>query len=359
MTDRTVRIGVVGLGGMGRRHASNMAASGADVVAGADVVPDVRERFGEEFDVPTYEEFETMYAEAELDAVVVTTPNTFHEPAAVGALEAGHHVLCEKPLADDLAAAERIADAADESSGFLMTGFHNRFTTSVRLFEGLRAEGRFGELRHVEANYVRRRGIPGVGSWFTDRELAGGGALIDLGVHAIDLSLHLLDYPEVVEVSGVTRSDFGHRTDYADPDGWADHWDDDEGNFDVDDSVTALLRCADGTTVSLDVAWAAEQPPTNEFTVRGTEAGARFGLGEDELSVYDTGVGAADHYRDTELRGSLDRTGYEAIGAAFVDAVAADEPPADNTVEQALTVQRVIDAIYRSDADGEATTLRR
>jgi predicted dehydrogenase len=345
---------------MGTRHATNARADGHEVVAGADVVPEVRRTFAEEFDVPTYEEFEEMFAAEALDAVVVTTPNAFHAPAATAALESGYDVLCEKPLADDLDGAERIAGAAERSEGFCMVGFHNRFTTSVRLFEDLRADGRFGELRHVEANKIRRRGIPGVGSWFTDPELSGGGCLIDIGVHAIDLALHLLDYPEVLEVSGVTRSDFGHRADYADPDGWGGNWDTEESDsFEVDDSVTALLRCADGTTVSLDVAWATERPANGDFVVRGTEAGARLSMGADELEVFDTGTGAADHYADTELRGSLDRTGWEAETAAFLDAVVAGEPPADNTVEQALTVQRVIDAIYRSDADGEAKTIDR
>ncbi|WP_276257111.1 Gfo/Idh/MocA family protein [Halomontanus rarus] len=352
-----VRVGVVGLGGMGTNHAGNVVDFGHEVVAGTDVVPEIRDAFAAEFDVPTYETYEDMYVREDLDAVIVTTPNKFHEPATVAALECDYDVLCEKPLADDLAGAERIADAAAESEGFCMVGFHNRFSTPMTLFKEQQAAGRFGEITHVEANYVRRRGIPGVGSWFTSKELAGGGALIDIGVHVLDLALHALEFPEIVEVTGVTRSDFGGRTDYADPDGFADHWDGDGETFDVDDSVTAYVRCADGTTISLNVSWAANRATKDDLVVQGTDAGAEFSLHDDALTIFETGTEGGDHYADTELTGSLEPAGHAAEDRRFLEAVLAGEAPDINTVEQGLTVQRVIDAIYRSSEDGEAKRL--
>jgi predicted dehydrogenase len=347
------RVGIVGLGGMGTIHAGNLDALGADVVAGADVDPEKREAFEREFGAETVGGHDDLVAR-DLDAVVVTTPNRFHEPAAAAALEAGLDVLVEKPLAHDLDSAERVAEAAAASEGFCMVGFHNRFCPAAQLFKAHQAEGRFGALTHVEASYVRRRGIPGTDSWFTDKDLSGGGALVDIGVHAIDFALYLLGFPEVTEVSGTTRTGFGRRTDYADPDGFAGNWGGTGGTFDVDDSASAFLRTADGATVTLEVSWAANRAPEDEFVVRGTEAGANLALGGDTLTTYETGTAGLDHYADTDHRGRLDRAGHEAEAAAFLDAVAAGRPPDENTVREGLVVQRVVDAIYRSSESGRA-----
>src|SRR6056297_1694647 len=204
--DSPVRLGVVGLGFMGQTHATNAEELGHEVVAGADLVPETREEFARTYDAATYEAFDEMYAAEDLDAVAVATPNAYHEPAAVGALERGYDVLCEKPLAHTLESAERIAAAAADSEGFCAVNFHNPFSPATEMFKEYQAEGRFGDMNHVRANYVRSRGIPGVGSWFTDESLSGGGAVVDIGVHAIDYALYLLEYPEVEEVFAVTRS---------------------------------------------------------------------------------------------------------------------------------------------------------
>ncbi len=345
MSSQTVRLGVVGLGFMGRIHAENTAAFGHAVVAGADLDSEARETFAADFEAATYEEFETMYDEEELDAVAVSVPNKIHEPAVVGALEHGLDVLCEKPLAHTLESAQRIAETARDAEGFCAVNFHNRLTAAAEMFKGYQEEGRFGEVTHVQANYVRWRGVPGLGSWFTDSELAGGGALVDIGVHAIDFALYALDFPEIEEVMGITRSNFATRDDYVDPEDWGV---DGGGEFDVEDSVTALIRCADGKSISLEVAWAASQEPTNRFVIRGTDAGAALELGEDELRLFDTGRQGIDHFVRSELEGELPHSGWTASDKLFVESVASGRTPELNTVEQALTVQRVIDAIYRS-----------
>lgn len=340
-------VGIVGLGGMGSSHADWIEQAGGQVVAGTDVVADAREGFADEFDVPTFDDHAVMYDELRPDAVVITTPNRFHEPAATAALERDIDVLCEKPLAHNLDAAERIAAAANRSDGFCMVGFHNRFTPAATLFKDHQAEGAFGEVSHVEANYVRRRGIPTPGSWFTDKSMAGGGSLIDIGVHVLDLVLYLLDFPTVEDVSASVRSEFGDRTDYADPDGWTGNWEQtDADTFDVDDSVSAFVTFADGSTLSLEVAWATNRPPSHSVIVRGTDAGAEMTVGGDELTIHGTGTESFDHYSDNTLRGDMDQQGHAAQDTAFVEAVAAGEPPELNTVEEGLAVQRVIEAIY-------------
>lgn len=352
----TTRIGIVGLGGMGRTHANNIEEAGHDVVAGADVVPEVRESFAEQFDVPTYEGHEEMYDEEDLDGIVITTPNKFHEPAAVSALERDINVLCEKPPAHNVEAAERMVEAERESNAFGMIGFQSRFGLSAKLFKEHDEKGRFGDIRHAEVRSIRRRGIPGMGSWFTNKELSGGGALIDIGVHSLDLILHLLDFPEISEVTATTRADFGTQDDYVDPDGWAGHWDTSKGGFDVEDSASAFIRCADGTTIAFEVAWAANRkPPEDNMVIWGTDAGATFT--DDGIEVYETDDTGKDHYVDLELRGNQRESPQYLKDEAFVEAIVDDEPPTINTFEQGLTVQRVMDAIYRSSEEQRAVRL--
>lgn len=347
-----VRVGIVGLGGIGHHHAERLESLGADLVGGMDVDAGARERFVHEFDAHAFEDAGELYDM--VDAVLITTPNRFHEDYAVSALEWGLDVLLEKPLAHTLESAERIAAAAREADGICMVGFNNRFAAPVEVLKHYQGEGRFGNVRHVEANYVRRRGVPGRGSWFTTKDVSGGGSLIDIGVHAIDLALYFLDFPEIVEVSGVARSEFGGRDDYT----YIDMWGDDSGpeDFDVDDSVSAFIRTAEGATVSLEAAWATNRPENNDFFVRGTEAGAHFDRGAGDLTLFENGVGGGHHLTDTDID-TREVDTHRAEQAAFLQAVDAGEAPTRNTVEQALTVQRVIDGIYRSTESGRAVRL--
>ena len=352
MSLEDVRVGVVGLGGIGTHHAERLRESNARLVGGMDIDEGARTEFSDRFDVPTFGDIEELLDR--IGAALVTTPNRFHEEYAVRALESGADVLLEKPLAHSLESAERIADAAADADGFCMLGFHNRFAGSTEAFEHYRREGRFGDLTHVEANFVRRRGIPGRGSWFTDLEVAGGGALVDVGVHALDLALYLLGHPTVVEVSGQTRAEFGNSDEYAFVEMWGE--DSGPGGFDVEDSATAFLRTADGKTISLEVAWAANRPDTRETVVRGTDAGATFDLGSDVLTIYEADPGGGNHLADTEIT-TQPRDAYAAEQRAFLEAVAAGEPPARNTVEEGLQVQRIVDAIYRSAEAGRSVQL--
>ena len=357
MSGDGIRVGIVGLGGMGALHARSVRELGADVTAGVDLVAEQRQRFADEFGARTYETHDDLIADDVVDAVIVTTPNRFHEPIAVAALEAGLDVLVEKPLAHSLASAERIAETAARSTGVCMVGFHNRHAASMAMFEEQRAGDRFGDLTHVEANYVRRRGVPGPGSWFTDPELAGGGALVDIGVHALDLALYALDFPEIIEVSGVTRTTFGTRERVADPDSFGDNWDTDAERYEVDDSVSAFIRCAGRKTISLEAAWATNREESMDFHVRGTKAGAQFDIGDTDLRILEAGTAGRDHYADVDMSADDTLTGYAEQDEAFLEAVATGVPPETNTIDEALTVQRVIDAIYRSNEAERSVTL--
>ncbi|KAB1193826.1 gfo/Idh/MocA family oxidoreductase [Haloferax sp. MBLA0076] len=351
-TGSSVRVGIVGLGNIGHHHADRLVDLGATLVGGLDIQADARRQFAEKYDVNTYEDKAELFGE--VDAVIITTPNRFHEEYAVAALDAGLDVLLEKPLAHSLESAERIAEAAERADGFCMVGFNNRFANPVEVVRHHYESGQFGDITHVEANYVRRRGIPGRGSWFTSKDIAGGGSLIDIGVHAIDLALYFLDFPDVVEVSGVTRSEFGDKDDYT----YVEMWGDDIGPeaFDVDDSASAFIRTDEGTTISLEVAWATNRPTNDEFFLRGTEGGARFDRASHELEFYDGGVGGSNHLSTANVETQANDT-HKSEQRLFVESVAAGEHPGRNTVEQGLAVQRVIDAIYRSSETGRAVRL--
>ena len=351
-TESPLRVGIVGLGGIGHHHADRLADHDVELVGGVDISGEARREFGDTYEVPTYEDDAELLTAA--DAVLITTPNRFHEQYAVTALEAGVDVLLEKPLAHTVDSAERIAAAAREADGFCMVGFNNRFAPPVELIKEFQEAGRFGDLTHVEANYVRRRGIPGRGSWFTNKEVAGGGALIDIGVHAIDLALYLLGFPTVTEVSGTARSQFGTREDYA----YVEMWGDDVGpeGFDVDDSASAFIRTANGQTISLDIAWATNRPTNDAFILRGTDAGATFDRSSHELTIYEDSTAGQDHLTDAEIETRATDT-HKTEQRYFLDHVRSGTTPERNTVEEGLAVQRVIDAIYRSSEQGRAVSL--
>ena len=351
-TDRSeIRTGIVGLGNIGQYHAERLIELGVPLVGGMDVAAEARSRFARRYDVDVYEDHQELYDT--VDAVVITTPNKYHEEYAVDAFDRDLHVLLEKPLAHSLESAQRIADAAADSEGHAMVGFNNRFSNTVRIVRNRIERGELGEVTHVEANYVRRRGIPGRGSWFTRRQIAGGGSLIDLGVHAIDLALFLLDYPSVSEVNGVARGEFGNSEEYA----YLDMWGEDAGpaGFDVDDSASAFIRCEADRTISLEVAWATNRPANHEFVVRGTDAAARFDLLEGDLTFHSASTAGPDHLENTSVETRENDT-HSAEQEEFYARIQRDDPD-DRSVEHGLSVQRIIDAIYRSSDEGHTVTI--
>ena len=349
MPPKPVSVGIVGLGGIAAHHADNLADHHADLVGGVDSDETARKAFAAEWSVPTYERVAPLLADAA--AIFVTTPNRYHEEYATAALEAGCDVLIEKPLAHTLESAERIAEVAADAAGNCLVGFNYRFAAPIDVLTGYHDAGRFGEFTHVEANYVRRRGIPGRGSWFTSKQLAGGGAIIDIGVHAIDLALSVLGFPEIAEVSATTRAEFGTREAYT----YLHMWGDDEGPeaVDVEDAASAFIRTADDRTIALEVAWATNRPRTDEFVFRGTDGGAIYDRKADSLTLFSAGAAGQEHLTETAVD-TRDSNTHAAEVGYFLECVRSGTEPTKNTIDQGLAVQRVVDAIYRSAAAGRA-----
>ncbi|MEZ4675441.1 MAG: Gfo/Idh/MocA family oxidoreductase [Caldilineaceae bacterium] len=157
----------------------------------------------------TYTDYNVMLSEVKPDITVIATPNIFHKPMALAALNAGSHVLCEKPLALTYADAKEMMDLAASKGLTLNVGSHYRWSDAIRAAKAQGDAGFYGDIYAVRTVWHRRSGIPGYGSWFTRKELAGGGALLDIGIHALDRALYLMGFPKPVTVSGVTFSKLG------------------------------------------------------------------------------------------------------------------------------------------------------
>src|SRR5207248_5055105 len=173
-----------------------------------------------------FADLESLLALPELDAVSICTPDYLHEPMVRAALAAGKHVLCEKPLAATLEQGERLAAAARQSDRVCMIGFSRRFREDSRAVKALVDNGDLGSIYHSRAGWLRRRFNPSVRGWFLSKERSGGGPLIDLGVHQIDLALWYMGHPKVLAVSGSVGQHFGERIGQGAP-------------IDVEDNATA------------------------------------------------------------------------------------------------------------------------
>jgi predicted dehydrogenase len=352
-----MEIGVIGLETQGHLHAEILDRMGHDV-RGVDINLDNRERFADQFDTVTYENPSALF-EAGVDAVWVTAPNKFSERPAVQAFERGLDVFVEKPLAHSVESARAVRDAAASSSGLGMVGYPDLFFNSVEALKERIDSGYFGEVYHVEARNVRREGIPQIGSWFTNAELAGGGALLDIGSNVVALVDYLLDSPTYADLQGVTRQAFGHRPDYweADPEEHVTQ------AFTVDDSASAHLCTDDGRSVSLEIAWAANRPTVHEYYVQGTEAGAYLDLTDgnrvdhyespavERLVLYPSGTADGDGQGDEVDVDVVPDAAYNRQFAHFFDAIDRGEPPAINTIADGFRVQGVIDRIYDTSAE--------
>ena len=205
-----VKVGVIGCGSIGTWHIDRFQRAGAEVAAICDIDED---RLGDakaRYKVPkAYTDYEDLLGRKEIDAVVVALPNYLHSPVTVVAFKAGKHVLCEKPAAVDAEGVEEMLRARDEAGKVLLVGLTQRFKDSSRTLKEHISAGELGEVYYAKCGYLRRSGIPGMGSWFTRRELAGAGPIFDIGVHALDLTMWLMGDFRPKEVMASSYSKFG------------------------------------------------------------------------------------------------------------------------------------------------------
>ncbi len=339
-----VGIGIIGAGGIARgvHIPGYQKLPNAEVLAVSDPFASAREGASQQFGIQdTYEDFREMLARDDIHAVSVTTPNFMHAEAAIAALEAGKHVLCEKPLAMNAQEGEAMVAAAKRTGCKLMCGFHYRFTPEVQALKRFAEAGAFGDMYYARTQALRRRGIPGWGL-FINKEKNGGGPLIDIGVHMLDATMHVLGFPKVVAVSGQTYQKFGKRGDVL---GLMGQWD--YQNFTVEDFAVALIRFENGATLTLESSFVANQEEGDKMTFQifGDQGGATFS----PLKMYSEQNKTLLDITPVHLPRNV-HAHHEEI-KSFVDSIVNDTP-VFTPGEEALEITRIIDAIYASSEAG-------
>jgi len=356
---KDLRVGVIGAGDIAvRGHIPGYKATdGVEVVALCDVKEERVRSTAAKLGIPhTYTDYREMLAQESPDLVSVCSPNAFHTPMAIAALEAGANVLCEKPMALTYADACAMVETSKRVNRILTVGFNNRYRPEMQAAKEIMRSGKLGDLYYAKASLLRRSGIPGYGSWFTNRDLAGGGAIMDIGCHILDLTLWLLDHPKPVSVSGATYAMFGPQAKALGTWG-ADHYPA-GARFDVDDLTTAFVRFANGLTLTLEASWAGHNTDGERLQIFGTEGGIEvnpklFGkeqpvhiFGEDEEGLTEEPIDFA------EAAGPS----YQLEISDLVSAIHKGRPPLV-TGEQAAMVVQIVEAIYESADKGAEVIL--
>jgi len=349
--DKKIRFGFIGSGqiagysvGLIRAHPQG------EVVA----VQDIRLERAREMAAKTnvsrvHETVEALLADPEVDAVYIAVPNKFHAPMAIQALEAGKDVLLEKPFALNVREAEQVAETVRRTGRSFMLGMNFRFSRGGQQLRALHQKGFFGEVYHAKACWQRRQGIPSLGTWFGNKDLAGGGCLFDIGVHFLDLCLYILDNFEPVSVSGNTYTKFGNRGLGG------GNWGKSEVNglpFDVDDFATGHIRMANGSSVHLQSAWACHDELDTRLGVQlfGTEAGGRT----EPAAIFYPGKNGT-YVIEENLR-EEPAFPHGCRFQNFINYLLGREPMCV-TLEQALTVHRILEALMQSSETGREVRL--
>ncbi len=351
-SDRALRVGVIGLGWAGRQHLeAYQGIEGVEVVGLAGKEADLLAELGAAHGIPAlFEGWEELIALPELDAVSVAVPTFLHAPITIAALDRGLHVLSEKPIARNAAEGQEMVDAARRSGRVLDVAFNHRRRGDIGALKEIIDAGELGRPYYAKASWLRRSGIPGLGSWFTSRELAGGGPLADIGVHVLDYALYLLGEPKVVAVSAVTYAELGPRGRGGSGRASADA---SKSHFEVEDFGSAFLRLDGGGTLLIEAGWASYRSPDDlmDFTVYGTDGGAELRIeGASETPVGTLNVFTEADGRNTDrMVLALPGRAHQHVVEDFVDVVRGD-PAGWSAHDGSLALSRatVIDAAYRS-----------
>lgn len=316
------------------------------IVAVSDVSEETARKAAEKFEVPhRFSDYKQMLELDSIDVVDICTPNFLHKQPAIDAFQAGKHVLVEKPLALNAVEGQEMVDAAHKAGKKFQIALNNRFAVGPQAVKRFIDEGKLGEIYYARAHALRRRGIPGWGV-FTQKDKQGGGPLIDIGVHILDLTLWLLGHPEPSSVSGATYTKFGTREGVL---GLMGQWD--PKIYTVEDFAVGLVRFKNGASLVLESSFVANIE-RDEFntSIMGTEGGAFLDpYNKDRIRIFREESKSLTDTTPVFLR---DTNTYEAEIRAFVKSITDDEPvlvPA----EQGLMVTRILDAIYTSSETGK------
>ncbi|TFD99890.1 Gfo/Idh/MocA family protein [Jeotgalibacillus sp. R-1-5s-1] len=339
-----LRVGIIGVGGIAvSRHIPSFLALGNDVevTAVCDVNAERAETVAQDYQIPFHtNEYTEIFDH--VDAVTICTPNKFHADIAIAALQAGKHVLCEKPMAMSTEECEAMIQAADAAGKILMIAYHYRHTKEARAAKRFIDGGEIGRPLVSRAQAIRRRKVPGWGV-FTNKDLQGGGSLIDFGCHFLDLALHLMDFPEIAEVSGATYNELSRQNDIVNQ--WGTF---DPATFEVDDHATAYIKFKDGATLLFETSWAANLADDQETV---SVSGTKGGLDVYPLKLYQAKYGMLLDQEAYWISDDENPGIPQAIN--FVESCRGNQQPLVKP-QEALIVSKVIEAIYESSETGQA-----
>ena len=274
---KKVKVGLIGCGGIskGCHIPAFLSMENAEVVACCDIIEERAQAAAKTLGARyAFTDYKDVTALKELDMVDICTPNYLHPVIAIAALSAGKHAFSEKPDAMTVKQALAMKDAAEKSGKHLMVMRNWRYTPSCRFLKDFIADGKCGEVYAGRCGWIRRRGIPGKGGWFTTKALSGGGPLIDLGVHIIDASMWIMDNPKPVAVSGSVYTKFADDAQLADSEHAKFGDANTEGTFDVEDLAMGMIKFDNGCTMQIEFSWASNIEQEYGFIeMRGTKAG--------------------------------------------------------------------------------------
>lgn len=353
----TIKVGIVGAGRMAKYHIEGFRAAGAEIVAVADLNIDVARGLTAKEDIPeTYKSLTEIIERSNVDAVSIITPNKFHKTLAIEALSAGKHVFCEKPPALDADETTEMKAACEAANKILMFDFNNRARPESYAMMKYIEDGNIGKINSAQAVWTRRTGIPGFGSWFTNKALSGGGPVIDL-LHMIDLALYFMQYPEPTYVMAQTFSDFINDKNFKGP--WKIS-DVAGGITDVETACTGFVMFKDGQVLSLRNSWA-EMIKREEVSVtfQGTKAGGMvqrlFGIdGMDDTSIDKCELYVQENGKSVNKSIVVEKDetmGRVRAASNFIKSITGEETPLNN-IDQAVKLMKIIDAIYKSAKTG-------
>lgn len=342
---KRLKVGVIGVGGIAGTHFPGWKESPhAEMAAFADLDTSALHRVGDAQGVSLrYEKPEELFANPDIDIVDICTPNMYHAPLAIAALEAGKHVICEKPLAPTPADIRGMIAARDKSGKLLMTAQHFRFEGSSQALKAEIDTGILGDIYHARSWMLRRSAAP-TRPGFILKKHSGGGPCIDIGVHILDLTLWMMGHPKPVAVSGVAPAKIAHQ-----PGAFSNWGGPIPKEFDVEDFAAAFVRFDNGATLVLEVSWLLHHKTTGEdmqMWLYGTKGGSHWPSNE----ILTTNNATRQHM-NTQLTNAARGEAHAKECVAFAEAVASGKP-SPVPAEQSLIVMAILDGLYKSHAAG-------
>lgn len=352
MDNQKIKIGIIGAGAIANVHLSTFSKLTNSIVLQGitDAYLPLAEQRADEYKVnEVFNSAEELIQDPNIDAVIICVPNKWHAPLAIQALKAGKHVLVEKPMGINSDAAKEIVRAQRDSGKVVMVGHQMRWQWQIQQIKEQVEKGSLGKIYHAKTGWFRRKGIPGWGSWFTTKSEAGGGPLIDIGVHMLDLGLYLMGNPKPVSVYGSTYAEFGPRKKGIGTWG-TPNW---NGQYDVEDLATALIKMEDGSTLTLEVSWAVHMDTTNNpfIHIMGSEGGASINGNSAKILTEQF-----DQAIDLELTQKDQEDERVQLSKHFIECILEEKQPITSAMS-GLTNNLILDAIYESSKTGREVIL--